>query len=123
MARLKEIVSDTLGITAAKQGVEDAGGMFYENKRLGKILNGSSSGIMQVMEPNYYYDLTSGGEHEHPRRKTVRELVDAATFVGAVALATLGGQPEIAIAAKVVYNAVSAGINRNRASRSATAQA
>ena len=125
MARLEEIVSDTVGITAAKEGAKASEGMFYQDKRLGKILSGFTSGFMQVMQPNFYYDLTSSEKPDLPKSdKPIRRWLADATFAtGAIALATVGGQPEIAVAAKVVYNAVSSKINRDRVSKPATSPA
>jgi uncharacterized protein (DUF2236 family) len=124
MASLGEIVSDTVGRSAAIQGVADvdAGRIFFQDKRLGRVFAGTLEGAMQVMLPNFFYDVTFR-EHGNLRRDAVHLLTDAATTVSAVALATAGGQPEIAVAAKVVYNAASSKINRDRAPKPATSQA
>jgi hypothetical protein len=119
MARLKEIVSDTVGITAAIEGAKTSEGVFR------KIYRAYGMGVIQVMEPNFYYDVTASEDSALPQSdKPIRRFLADATFAtGIVLLATVGGQPEIAVAAKVVYNAGSAWLNRDRTSKLSTSQA
>ena len=122
MANVKEITLDTLGVTGAQDGAKLAEGMFFQDKRAGKLLTAATSGAMQVMQPNIYYDLTTNFEERSGRIQAVRGALDIVSTIGAIALGTVGGQPEIAVVAKVVYNAVSSKINRDRASKPATSQ-
>src|ERR1035437_2744353 len=104
MANVKEIVSDALGVTGAKEGAKLAEGMFYQDKRAEKLLSATTSGVMQVMQPNIYYDITTNFEERSGRMQTVRGALDIASTLGAITLGTVGGQPEIAVAAKIAYN-------------------
>jgi hypothetical protein len=122
MENLREIASDTLGISGAKQGAKDAEGMFYQYKTLGKILNGSVNGLMQVIEPNLYYGVQSEEAPDKTARMVIGTYLDTGVTIGTIILA-MSGQLEVALGAKVVYNAVVSKLNRDRVSKHTTSQA
>ena len=113
MARIGEVLKDTFGITGARNGAEQAKGMYWQYEKAGVIFSAALSGIMQVTNPNVYHDVETLDESSTLKNVTRRTALDLISTGGALALGTIGGQPELAVAAKVVYNAVSSKINRD----------
>ena len=95
----KRIIKDTVGISGFQEG-HDIG-----------IPAAVAFDLFQVVAPNTYNVMwriaAARGYHTVPfeKRSLIGIVPDLAMLVGGLGVATLGGSPDMAIGAKVVYNA------------------